>query len=302
MITRNTILTLVVALAASVGAQMVDSAADPLEFPVEGVLTGSNVYIRSRALAEAYTCGKISRPVTVTVAGRDGNWLKIVPPEGVFSVIAKSYVRRDAENWGTVTGDKVRVRAGSSPLLADINAHYAEQGYLNTGHTVAIIGEGSDFYKIVPPGGAYVWISARYVRLPGQEAVEPPPSGDAVVDMADGDALDAGEPADAAMTEAGRQFLAVDDMLIAESQKPKLEQNLRAVLAAYQAIDVPAGSVMRGAVDRRIAYVQSAIELQDDARQVEEMASRTHRRQAELERRLARGGSGLPGADPICLI
>jgi len=131
------------------------------------VLTGADVYIRSRALPEAYTCGKISRSATVTVAGRDGDWLKIVPPEGVFSVIAKSYVRRDADNWGTVTGDNVRVRAGSSPLLADTDAHYAEQGHLNTGHTVAIIGEGSDFYKIVPPGGAYVWISARYVRLPG---------------------------------------------------------------------------------------------------------------------------------------
>ena len=298
MIARNTILTLMVALAASAGAQTVGSAVDPLEFPVEGVLTGAGVYIRSQALPEAYTCGKISRPVTVTVAGRDGDWLKIVPPEGVFSVIDKSYVRRDAESWGTVTGEKVRIRAGSSPLLADANAHHVVQGYLNTGHTVEIIGEGGDFYKIVPPGGAYVWISARYVRLPGQEAVEPPPSGDAVVDMAEGDALDAGEPADAAMAEAGRQFLAADDMLIAESQKPKLEQNLRGVLAAYHAIDVPAGSVMRGAVDRRIAYVESAIELQDDAVEVEDMAARAHRRQAELERRLARGGSGLPDAGP----
>jgi len=298
MIARNTILTLVVALAASAGAQTVGSAVDPPEFPVEGVLTGTDVYIRSDALAEAYTCGKVSRPATVTVAGRDGDWLKIVPPEGVFSVIDKSYVRRNAESWGTVTGDMVRIRAGSSPLLASTEAHYAEQGYLNTGHTVEIIGEGGDFYKIVPPGGAYVWISARYVRVPGQEAVEPPPSGDAAVDTVDEGALDTGEPADPTMTGAGREFLAADDMLIAESQKPKLEQNLRAVLAAYQAIDVPAGSVMRGAIDRRIAYVKSAIELQEDAVEVEELAARTQRRQAELARRLAEGGSGLSVAGP----
>lgn len=307
MISRKTILVLVLALTASAGAQLVGSSAERPEpaaarpavtglitVPVTGTVTGTDVYIRAEGSLDAYTCGKISGG-TVEVVEQRGEWLKIVPPSSVFSVISKSYVDRVGD-LGTVTGDVVRVRAGSSPMLADADAHHVVQGFLSTGHPVEIIGEGGDFYKIVPPVGAYVWISARYVRLPGQESPEPPSSDDVAVDTEEPDAADAEDAPE--MTDLNRQFLAADDMLTAESQKPKLEQNLQAVLGAYQAIEVPSGSPMRGAIDRRIAYVQASIRLQQDAIAVEETAARTRRRQAELQRMIGQGGTGLPATGP----
>ena len=295
MISRNTIVVMMLALTGVAWAQI----GEPVGFPAQGTVTGNNVYIRSKGDPTAYRCGKVGKSTVVVVVAREGDWLQIVPPEGVFSIISKNFVQRTADDWGTVTGTPVHIRAGSSPNVGGTQRHDAIQGYLSEGHEVEIIGEGSDFYKIVPPGGAYVWISANYVRLPGQPAPEErADEPDALVDDRaddDDDSDDDDSPvAPQPLSDAGQQCIAADNMLIAELRKDIADQQLGSALEMYEAIDAPLGSGLQGTLDRRILYVQAAIKRQNDAARVAEMATRTAERRAELARQLAQGGQAEP--------
>lgn len=135
------------------------------EFPFYAAITASNVYIRSGPGTQHYFCGKLAKGDTVKVLSKKFSWLLIVPPQGSFSWISKQYVTIDTESpdTGIVTGDEVRVYAGSD-YVAPIHSDRV-QLKLNKGNKVELIGEEvGDYYKIVPPKGAYLWVSADYVR------------------------------------------------------------------------------------------------------------------------------------------
>ncbi len=291
MIPRKMTIILMLLAAASAGAQPDMSAHDGAGVTV-GTVTGQNVYIRSDHTVNAYPCAKISGPDTVEVIGQDGDWLQILPPPGlVFSVISKDYVDLPpGEQIGTVTGDLVRVYAGSDEWdLGGLAGHYVKQGHLNTGNTVVVIGEGVDYYEIAPPGGVFVWISSQFVRI-GDETAE---ADETATNTDDAEQEDTQEPA--ALTEAGRQFQLVGQSLLHELQNPRSRQDLRGLLEQYQAIDVPAGSVLSIAIDRRVAYLQDLIELQDEAAEVERMAARSHARRADFQR----GAHDADGPQPV---
>lgn len=279
MIPRKMTIVLMLLATASAGAQPDTPAHDGAGVTV-GTVTGQDVYIRSDHTVNAYPCAKISAPDTVDIIGQDGDWLQILPPPGlVFSVISKDYVDLPpGERIGTVTGDVVRVYAGSDEWdLAGLAGHYVIQGHLNTGDTVVVIGEGVDYYEIAPPGGAFVWISSQFVRIGDA------PADETATDTDDAEQEDAQGPA--ALTEAGRQFQLVGQSLLQELRKPRSQQDLRGLLAEYQAIDVPAGSVLSIAIDRRVAYLQDLIELQDEAAEVERMAALSRARRTDFQRR-----------------
>ncbi len=63
---------------------------------------------------------------------------------------------------GIVTGDNVRIRAGSidiSPTNANRVLMLAKKG-----QEVKVIGKRDEFYKIVPPRGSYFWVAADYIK------------------------------------------------------------------------------------------------------------------------------------------
>jgi len=66
---------------------------------------------------------------------------------------------------GEVTGNNVRVRAGSI-RVPPINATEV-QTRLSKGATVLVIGQRDDFYKIACPQGAYFWVSLDFVNRVG---------------------------------------------------------------------------------------------------------------------------------------
>ena len=68
---------------------------------------------------------------------------------------------------GTVSQENVYVRAGSELERRKTST----QVLLPKGESVSIIGDADGFYKIVPPKGAHLFISAQYVA---QEATLPP--------------------------------------------------------------------------------------------------------------------------------
>ncbi len=137
-------------------------------FPHIAEVIGTNVYIRSGPGTAYYFCGKISSPAKVTVVDQKHGWSKIIPPPGSFSWISKNYVYLDPKNEliGTVTGDSVRIWAGSG-YVEPMRSH-SLQTKLNEGDQVKLTGEKKgDYYKILPPPGAHLWISSRHLNYTG---------------------------------------------------------------------------------------------------------------------------------------
>src|SRR5262249_30841038 len=87
-------------------------------------------------------------------------WLKIVPPEGSFSVVGKAYIEKSADGkTGRIKENNVNVRAGST-----LNAmRTTVQGKLNQGDQVEIIKEEDEYYQIKPPQGIALYVSNKFV-------------------------------------------------------------------------------------------------------------------------------------------
>lgn len=158
-------------------------------FPFYAEITGDNVLFRSGPGRNFYDCGKLNKGDKVKVVRQQFSWFEIVPPPKSFSWISMQYVERDPANpgFGKVTGDRVRVYAGSGR----VPPHHSTslQGKLNKGERVKLQGEPlDDYYKIAPPPFAYMWVSTHFSKaLPPTAKVEPavgetvvkvPPTGD----------------------------------------------------------------------------------------------------------------------------
>jgi uncharacterized protein YgiM (DUF1202 family) len=144
-------------------------------FPYMAEITGDNLYVRSGPGTNFYECGKLNKGDKVKVMSRQFSWACIVPPAGSFSWISMQYVSIDTDNptLGTVTGDRVRVYAGSDtqrPLYST-----KLQGRLNKGDKVKLFGEQlDDYYKIAPPSFAYLWVSINFTKpIPSLEVAAP---------------------------------------------------------------------------------------------------------------------------------
>lgn len=149
--------------------ETVSDANEVLSFPYVAQITGDDVYIRSGPGTQYYRCGKLNKTDRVKVVGSQFSWSRIVPPKGSFSWIFKEYVKADAENptIGIVTGDRVRVYAGS-PHLEPIHSKTLQLQF-DKGDKVRLLDEEKgDYYKIAPPKSAYLWVSTRYTRPIGK--------------------------------------------------------------------------------------------------------------------------------------
>jgi uncharacterized protein YgiM (DUF1202 family) len=169
--------------AGSTFAQLPQVADKPagIPYPFSAEVTGNDVYIRTGNSVNDYHSGKVNKGFKVTVVDEVLGWAKILPPEGSYSWISKSYVTVNAANpnTGVVTGDSVRVWAGSDyrePLHSP-----GLQTKLNAGEIVELMPdqpENSDYFKIKPPVGAHLWISAEYLKfassVEGKPVVVPP--------------------------------------------------------------------------------------------------------------------------------
>jgi len=152
-------------------------AAGTLPFPYMAEITGDNVYVRSGPGTNFYDCSKLNTGDKIKVIGKQFSWARIVPPQGSFSWISIQYVSIDPANptVGTVTGDRVRVYAGSDHV-EPLHSTYL-QGKLDRGDKVKLLGEQKDdYYKIAPLSFAYLWVSTKFTKpLPNQPVVTPTP-------------------------------------------------------------------------------------------------------------------------------
>lgn len=132
-------------------------------YPYVGVVAGDSVYVRSGDSTNCYAVMKVSKGQRLTVQGESAGWLKVTPPTGTFSWVDKTFVERSGDQ-GTITGDRVWVRAGS--LLS--NERTAAQCVLNKGDKVTILGEDETFLKIQAPANACLYIASRFIVPEGQ--------------------------------------------------------------------------------------------------------------------------------------
>ena len=159
--------------------------ADNAKHRFVGAINDNAAFVRSGPSNNFYSTMNLKKGDRVTVVGIKYDWLKIVPPEGSFSYIPKAFVTRHGNGDIGRVNQQWSVRAGSS-----LNAMKTSvQMKIDADQQVKILGEQDEYYKIVPPEGAYLYVHQQYVD---PVAVEPK------VELASGSekAAEAGEPAD----------------------------------------------------------------------------------------------------------
>ncbi len=212
-------------------------------FPYVAEITGDDVYIRSGPGTNYYACGKLQKGERVTVVNQQFSWSCIVPPAASFSWIYVPYVSIDPDNpdTGIVTGDNVRVYAGSDQVKP---IHSTLQLKLNRGEKVKLLGEEKDnYYKIAAPTGAYLWVSTQFTRPIARTAARKP-----VVEVvgpnepSDGNEVVV-EPAAAKL----KEFRELQKRIAAERSKPIEQQNYAEIRAALEELakDKEAGKAAR---------------------------------------------------------
>jgi len=227
-------------------------------FPYAAEITGDNVYVRSGPGTNYYNSGKTNKGDKVKVVSRQFSWSCIVPPPGSFSWIYVPYVSIDPDSQGTgiVTGDGVRVYAGSD-LVKPI--HSTLQLKLDRGEKVRLLGEQKDnYYKIAPPSGAYLWVSTKFTRplVPGTappvveivDANKPPDVND-VADVNDVNVTTVAPPPPKPSVEAKllAQYEDLQKKILAERAKPLAGQDYSSIRKALEdiAANKEAGRVAR---------------------------------------------------------
>jgi uncharacterized protein YraI len=138
--------------------------------PVMAEVMGNDVNTRSGPGTNFYACGRLFKGDRVQVAKTSDGWTAIVPPKGSYSWVAVQYVSISAQNPtdGIVTGNGVPIYAGSDELEPMVSTS-KQDVTLTRGQKVQLLGDVKDeYYKIVPPAGAYLWVSSQYLQPQGQ--------------------------------------------------------------------------------------------------------------------------------------
>jgi uncharacterized protein YgiM (DUF1202 family) len=272
-------------------------------FPYTAHITGTNVRIRSGPDGNYYPVGKLDAGEEVTVYGQQYGWLSIAPPKGCYSIIDREYVDKTADGKGVVNGDDVWVRAGS-----DLDSkRYAKQVKLRKGAELKLLGETSDgaFYKIVPPEGAMLWVSAQFLsKGAGAGPSQGIKTGDAAKPTkaaAAAPAAGAREPAarplqpkvsttqpaqTAAFGKYGSEIAAIDASIKLETQKPLAQQTFKPLIEQLKPIaqqdDEPVAKLY---AQRRMEQLQAKGELMGVIQEVatlEKASDEEHQRASKV--------------------
>jgi hypothetical protein len=126
----------------------------------QGRITANSVFVRSRASDDAYPTMMLKKEQVVTVVGVKGNWLKIVPPEGSFAYVPKSFViLRGDGTVGRMSREWIaRVGSNLNELAAEPMAT------LHEGEDVTVIGQHNEYFQIKPPKDSYLWVAKQFVE------------------------------------------------------------------------------------------------------------------------------------------
>jgi len=136
------------------------------EFPFLAEINAKSVNVRAGQSVNFEKLGTLHKGDKVVVLGRNYSWSKIRLPAGSGCYIYSNYVNMLSGNIGSVTGDRVNIRAGS-----DVKSSIL--GQLRRGTKIRVHSRVNDWFKIEPIEGIYGWILSEYVTFKAKEI--PPP-------------------------------------------------------------------------------------------------------------------------------
>lgn len=251
---------------------------------VTGTISGTDVYVRAMpSKVEGYPCLKLSAPAKVEVVEEKDGWLKILPPEGAFSLVSKDYVKTDAAaKVGTVAGANVQVRAGSDLMPSRTDCLQIK---LNSGDKLTLLGEQGRFYKVAPPAGTFLYISGQYVTKPDGVAYAVAPARDPAVEPVRNTTTMAAPPTTTGPSRpsiTSDQLKAENEALAAADQawkdtyaQPFKNRDFRSLLAKYLDLNIPAESPNHSYVQAKITILQSQVETAVDVARINDNLDQT---------------------------
>ncbi|KAA0221641.1 MAG: SH3 domain-containing protein [Phycisphaerae bacterium] len=125
-----------------------------------GRITADAVYVRSGASQNHYPVTKLNAGDVVVIVEEQEEWYGVEPPKGAFSLVSQEYVDTTDGVHGVINGNRVNVRAGSH--FSD--DRYQVQVQLSRGAEISILAKTDDgYYRIVPPPGAVMYVSRKFV-------------------------------------------------------------------------------------------------------------------------------------------
>lgn len=131
------------------------------KFQAVGSINANDVFVRSGPSENDYSTTKLKKDAQVTVVGERFNWLKIVPPEGSFCLVAKAYVNKVGNGTVGVVTSPLNVRVGSD--LNNLKTKTVKT--LENNARVEIIGEQDEYFKIKPPSDVFYYVNKQFVDL-----------------------------------------------------------------------------------------------------------------------------------------
>jgi len=199
-----------------------EAAADPAATnePVQGTVTGENVYVRPTPTTEtrAYIF-KAYRGDKLIVLGKQGEWFRIKVPRYLSMWVDETFAKVDDEKaTATLTSDQVNLRAGAG-------IEYNVVGRLSKGTTFMVVRKFEGYVCLKPALGAEGWIYEKYLSVPVGVPIKETPEGVAV-----GPASDTTTPATQPVAasrpsirdpEAEKKFAEIETRLEAEMKKPE---------------------------------------------------------------------------------
>jgi len=161
MFRRSTLTAAIVAMALT----WLAAPASAQEYPFEAVveIDEKQVEIRSGASMGAYPVGVAKKGDRLTAHQNLYGWYQVDAPTGTHSYVEQAFVEAKGDgSVGVVTQDKTKIRAAA--MNGDPGISLRTQVLLSQGDQVKIVEEVGDYFKILPPNGARVWMPPNSIR------------------------------------------------------------------------------------------------------------------------------------------
>jgi len=136
------------------------------KIPFLGEITTDRVNLRAGPNLNFERLAQLSQGEEVVVVAKEYGWAKIKLPVKASCYIKADFVKSLADDVGTVTGNRVRLRAGAGE-------NFSTLGKLDKGTFVRLFEQTNGWYRIEPIEGGYGYVSEEFVKFKSE--VIPPP-------------------------------------------------------------------------------------------------------------------------------
>ena len=128
------------------------------KFPFLAEVSSPSVNIRAGQHLNFEKLCRLNKGVEVVVVAKSYSWYKIKLPAEAKSFISQNYIQLINDQTGSVTANRVNVRAGPDPNTTAL-------GQVKKGTTVKILEKLPGWYRIEPVDGTYGWVSDQYLKF-----------------------------------------------------------------------------------------------------------------------------------------